>query len=162
MSCDPKELDMTLHVNACVATIPGGKPDVIVDARHYTRLHDLALSDAERAPEVAALLLDELARAELRPSGEVPVDVVTIGSEATFRYNDNGRSQTVQLVWPHDANISEARISVFTPIGATLLGLSKGDTMEWTTRYGETRSLTVLNVRPPAALRKVEHALERR
>jgi regulator of nucleoside diphosphate kinase len=78
----------------------------------------------------------------------MPPDVINIGSFVTFRYNDTGWSEEVQLVLPEDANMSERRVSVFTPIGVALIGVAEGQEMSWTTRYGETRSLTVLNVRP--------------
>jgi regulator of nucleoside diphosphate kinase len=138
---------MTMQINTVVAHNRPGKPPLVLDAAHYGKLHDLAWAALDRAPDVASLLLDELERADVRPSGEMPPDVVNIGSEVTFRYNDNGQSQTIRLVLPNEADINQGRVSVFTPIGATLLGLAEGDEMEWTTRQGETRSLTILKVR---------------
>ena len=137
---------MTLEMNTVVAHSPTGKPPIVVDNAHYRRLHDLASAAIERAPDVANLLLDELERAEVCSGNEMPPTVVNIGSEVTFRYNDNGQSRNVRLVFPNDADISKGWVSVLTPIGATLLGLAVGDQMEWTTRYGEARSLTVLTV----------------
>lgn len=130
-----------------VVPTAAGKPQVIVDAAHYGKLHELASMAMERDPEVATLLLDELERAELRSIAEMPVHVVTIGSEVTFRYNNDGHAQTIQLVLPKDADISKGRISVLTPIGATLLGLAEGDAMEWITRLRDVRSLTILKVK---------------
>ena len=141
---------MTLEMNTVVAHSTTGKPPIVVDNAHYGRLHDLASAAIERAPDVATLLLDELERAEACSSDEMPPTVVNIGSEVTFRYNDNGQSRTVRLVFPNDADISKGWVSVLTPIGATLLGLAEGDQMEWTTRYGEARSLTILTVNEPS------------
>ena len=141
---------MTLEMNTVVARGPLGKPPIVVDNAHYGRLHDLASAALERAPDVATLLLDELERAEVCSGTEMPAAVVNIGSEVTFRYNDNGQSRTIRLVFPTDADINKGRVSVLTPIGATLLGLGEGDQMEWITRYGEARSLTVLAVTQPA------------
>jgi regulator of nucleoside diphosphate kinase len=138
---------MTLQMNTAVAHGPVGKPPIVVDNAHYRRLHDLASAAIERAPDVATLLLDELERAEVCFRNEMPPTVVNIGSEVTFRYNDNGQSRTVRLVFPNDADISKGWVSVLTPIGATLLGLAEGDQMEWTTRHGEVRSLTILTVK---------------
>jgi len=141
---------MTLEMNTVVAHSTTGKPPIVVDNAHYGRLHDLASAAIERAPDVATLLLDELERAEACSSDEMPPTVVNIGSNVTFRYNDNGQSRTVRLVFPNDADISKGWVSVLTPIGATLLGLAEGDQMEWTTRYGEARSLTILTVNEPS------------
>jgi regulator of nucleoside diphosphate kinase len=141
---------MTLQMNTAVAHGPVGKPPIVVDNAHYRRLHDLASAAIERAPDVATLLLDELERAEVSFGNEMPPTVVNIGSEVTFRYNDNGQSRTVRLVFPNDADISKGWVSVLTPIGATLLGLAEGDQMEWITRHGEARSLTILTVNQPS------------
>ena len=141
---------MTLEMNTVVAHSTTGKPPIVVDNAHYGRLHDLASAAIERAPDVATLLLDELERAEACSSDEMPPTVVNIGSNVTFRYNDNGQSRTVRLVFPNDADISKGWVSVLTPIGATLLGLAEGDQMEWTTRYGEARTLTILTVNEPS------------
>ena len=140
---------MTLQMNTVVAHRIPGKPPVVMDKAHYSRLHDLASAALRRDPDVAALLLNELERAELCISEEMPATVVNIGSQVTFRYNDNGHSRTVRLVYPKDANIGEGSISVLTPIGATLLGLAETDQMKWTTRHGEMRSLTILKVEHP-------------
>jgi regulator of nucleoside diphosphate kinase len=125
------------------------KPAVALDAADYDRLLGLAMRGLERSPDVAAVLLEELVRAEVLPSHAVPPNLVTIGSFVTFRYNDTGWSQKIQLVLPEDADISQGRVSVFTPVGAALIGLSEGQQMSWKTRLGETRSLTVLKVIQP-------------
>jgi regulator of nucleoside diphosphate kinase len=142
MNVQSERNDVTVYGN--------GRPPVVLDAAHYGRLHHIAVTSRQRAPAEAALLLREVERAELRAREHMPATVVTIGSQVTFRYNDNGHSQTVVVVFPHDADFAKRRISVLTPIGATLIGLSEGDEMRWATRYGEVRSLTVLKVRQPA------------
>jgi regulator of nucleoside diphosphate kinase len=52
----------------------------------------------------------------------------------------------VTLVYPHEADIDLNRISVLTPVGAVLIGLSVGQTIEFQTPTREKRSLTVLDV----------------
>ena len=135
---------------AAEINMAAAKPPIVIDAAYYGRLQDIAVSGLERASDVAELLLQEVERADIRSSGEMPPDAISIGSAVTFRYDDTGLSQTIQLVLPKDADIARMRISVFTPIGATLIGLSKGHQMSWTTRLGERRSLTVLDVIEPA------------
>ena len=141
---------MALQMNTVVAHGVPGKPPIVLDRTHYTRLHDLASAALDRDPDVATLLFDELERAELSSNEEMPPTVVNIGSEVTFRYNDTGHSRAVRLVFPHEADIKNGWISVLTPVGSTLIGLAEGDQMVWTTRHGEMRSLTILKVtRPP-------------
>jgi regulator of nucleoside diphosphate kinase len=54
------------------------------------------------------------------------------------------------LVYPHEADVTAGKISVLTPIGAALIGLSVSQSIEWETNLGDRRSLTVLRVSPPA------------
>jgi regulator of nucleoside diphosphate kinase len=56
----------------------------------------------------------------------------------------------VTLVYPGEADIGQGRISVLTPVGAALIGLSKGQSIDWATRTGETRRLTVIEVHEAA------------
>lgn len=128
-----------------------GRPALILDAAHFERLQDIALSYSKIAPEVSEELLAEIERAEVRPSDKVPANVVNMGSEVTYRDDETGRSRTVRLVYPEDADISANRVSVMTPVGAALLGLAEGHQMDWESRGGETRSMTILEVAQPEA-----------
>jgi regulator of nucleoside diphosphate kinase len=100
-------------------------------------------------PAVAKALGDELDRAHVLTAGRHPGDVVCMGCEVTYRDETTGKTQTGTLVYPEEADIAKGRISVLTPIGAALIGLSVGDAMNWETRSGEMKRLTVLNVRQP-------------
>jgi len=106
------------------------------------RLGNLALSVESRMPAVSALLIRETGRAQLHSSAEIPNDVVTMGSEVEFFDDSCGNSRRVTLVYPPDADISEGRISILTPVGAALIGLRSGQSILW-----PDRSLTVLDVR---------------
>ena len=68
-----------------------------------------------------------------------------MGSTVTY-IADDGRKRTVTLVFPGLADISQGRISILTPIGTALIGLSEGQTMTWSTRDGRERNLTVMMV----------------
>jgi regulator of nucleoside diphosphate kinase len=125
------------------------KPPLIIDEGHYERLVALATRAMRDAPDLAANLLEEVERADLRPSHLMPPEVVTIGSIVTFRDEDSGREETVQLVLPQDANIDRRRVSVLTPVGAALLGLAVGQTIEWEVMPGRVRHIRVMKVAPP-------------
>jgi regulator of nucleoside diphosphate kinase len=126
-----------------------GEPRVILDEAYVDRLQGLASAAARRSPEVAERLLHEIDRATVLPSQKVPSNVVNIGSTVTFRDDVSGREQTVTLVLPADADIDQRRVSVVTPIGAALIGLEEGAHIDWETRDGERRQLTVLKVAQP-------------
>jgi regulator of nucleoside diphosphate kinase len=126
---------------------------IVIDAEYVDRLRGLALAAMNRDPEVGDRLLQEIERAEVLPSADMPAHIVNVGSEVTFRDNTTGRVQTVTLVLPREADIAERKVSVLTPVGAALIGLARGASIDWETRDGESRELTVLKVRAarPAA-----------
>jgi regulator of nucleoside diphosphate kinase len=90
------------------------------------------------------MLLGELARARLVGDDALPADTVQMGS--TLTYEADGRRRTVTLVYPPEADIDAGRISVATPIGAALLGLAEGQSIDWTARGGQRQRLTVVAV----------------
>ena len=123
------------------------KPRLTLSAEDYERLSALASAVRARLPERAAELANEIARAEVLSAGQHPEDVVCMNGEVEFRDNGTGTTRKVTLVYPQDADISQGRISVLTPVGTALIGLHAGDSMSWETPAGETRQLTVLAVR---------------
>mgnify|MGYP001570499365 CR=1 FL=1 len=125
-------------------------PKIHLDKTLVGRLEVLASAMMRRAPEVGERLMDEIARAKLVAPDKLRDDIVTIGSEVTYRDLTSARLQTVIVVYPEDADIDQHRISVLTPIGVALLGLSVGATISWVTRDDETRQLEVVSVKPPS------------
>ena len=121
-------------------------PDLILSASDRDRLLDLANAAMGRVPDVAALLLDEADRATVAPTDERPKDAVGLYSYVEYRDSDSDTIQRVQIVYPHEADISRWKISVLTLIGAGLIGLSQGQSILWPTKAGRDRVLTVLRV----------------
>jgi regulator of nucleoside diphosphate kinase len=120
-------------------TILNHAPEITVSAADLTKLLDLARSDA------AEDLLAEIERARIVADAELAANVIRMGSTATFSLG-NGPARTVTLVYPGEADIAKARISVLTPVGTALLGLSTGQTIAWIARDGREHELTVLAV----------------
>lgn len=116
-------------------------------------LAELAARAEDRAPEVSAMLLAEVERAVLHDAAAVPPDVVTMNATVGFIDEGDGAERTIRLVFPSDADISEGRVSIMTPVGAALIGLREGQSIVWPDRDGHARRLTVVKVdqRPPAA-----------
>ena len=75
-----------------------------------------------------------------------------MGSTVTFQ-PDSGRKRRVTLVFPVEEDIAKSKVSVMTPIGAALIGLTEGQSIQWSARDGRRHELTVLVVdRPPVAV----------
>ena len=109
----------------------------------------LALQAEHRNPVVAAMLLEEIERAELHEADTKPTDAVMLGSEVSFVDERSKRMRTVKLVLPVDANIAEGRISIMTPMGAALYGLRAGDAIDWPDNDGNARRITIKRVSQP-------------
>jgi regulator of nucleoside diphosphate kinase len=120
-------------------------PQIIVSNADYERLTDLANASLERLPDVAKELLDEMDRAQVVEPDKVPPHVVRMGSTVTFK-SDDGHVRTLKLVYPADESLDQHRISVMTPVGAALIGLSEGQSISWTARDGKHHRLTVTKV----------------
>ncbi|MFG1343473.1 nucleoside diphosphate kinase regulator [Xanthobacter autotrophicus DSM 431] len=121
-------------------------PALVLSRPDHERLTGLATAALDRMPEVAEELLGELERARLVPAGKVPANAVQM--EATVTYSSGGSMRTVKLVYPEDADIAAGRVSVMTPIGAALIGLSEGQSISWTARDGRRHTLQIIEVAP--------------
>jgi len=125
------------------------KPEIVIGFTDFSRLEVLASSVEKRLPETAETLLFELGRARLVEDSALPVHVVRMESIVSFKM-DSSSENTVQLVYPGNADISKNRISILTPIGAALIGLAVGQSIHWCANDGERRLLTILSVREPS------------
>jgi regulator of nucleoside diphosphate kinase len=121
-------------------------PSIMITMDDVRRLSLLANSSMTRFPRVAHFLARELDRANVVPGEFDLPGVVRMGSQVTYRDEKTGRVRKVTLVYPHEADIDLNRISVLTPVGAALIGLSVGQTIEFQTPIREKRSLTVMAV----------------
>ena len=122
------------------------RPPIAVDVSHFARLSALSSLTSGALTEVCAYLRDELDRAHIVPAEKLRPDVVNLGSQVKFRDEQTGKVREIILVYPRDADIARHRVSVLTPVGAALLGLSPNHTISFHTTAGERRELTVLKV----------------
>jgi regulator of nucleoside diphosphate kinase len=137
------------------------QPHLLLSVDEYDRLMALARGvAASYSAANAQRLMDELHRANTVPSRWIPDDTVTMGAYVEYREDDTGRVRRVQLVYPHEADIREGRISVLSPVGVALIGLEAGQSINWPAPDGRQRRLAVLRVNrqpfemedaPPAA-----------
>jgi regulator of nucleoside diphosphate kinase len=120
------------------------KPRIVVGDIDHQRLSKLADAIADRSPELSDELLGELERAKVVKAASLPANVVRMGSTVTYVSDD--QRKTITLVFPGEADIAAGRVSILTPIGTALLGLSPGQSMEWTARDQRRHSLSVEDV----------------
>lgn len=133
-------------------------PPIVVTRPDYERLSDLADAAMRSASGAADELAAELDRARIVEADEIAPDVVTMHARFIFRDEAHGTTRTVSLVYPGEQNIDEGRISILTPMGAALLGLSEGQSITLEGRDGAPRTLTVLKLLSQPQGAAEEHA----
>lgn len=114
------------------------------DVERLTRL--IEIQGGGRETEAFSALEEEIGRARIVDSTDVPPDVVTMNSRVSFEDIDTRERLEMTLVYPHDANLEQGRMSVLAPVGSALLGLSVGQSIDWPVPNGTSRRLRVLAV----------------
>jgi regulator of nucleoside diphosphate kinase len=129
----------------------GARPPIHLLAAESDLVAGLALRAEHQHPVVAAMLLEEIERAELHAPDTMPDGHVRLESRVTFVDENTHQLREVQLVLPAHANIAEGRVSILTPMGAALYGLAAGDSIEWPDLNGHTRPIRIVRVAQPEA-----------
>jgi len=124
-------------------------PPISLRMRDAARLRNIAEAASEKYPQTTDFLAREIDRAEILPDSQLLPGLVTMDSEVTFRDDISMQERSMTLVYPEAADVDAGKISILTPIGAALIGLSVGQTIEFQTPGGRWRSLTVLKVHQP-------------
>lgn len=101
---------------------------------------------SERNQEAAEALESELARARVVEPHEIPPDVVTMNSRVRFLDESTGQEREATLVYPKDADPAAGKISVLAPVGAALIGMRAGETIDWPLPNGRSKRLKILAV----------------
>lgn len=125
-------------------------PKITVTEQDFESLSRIANASLDALPDAAEELLRELDRARVVTERAAKRDVVRMNSTVSYQL-DNGSERRFTLVYPVDADISQARVSIMTPIGTALIGLAEGQSITWANRTGKRQTLTVVTVEPPAA-----------
>ncbi|MBU2976735.1 nucleoside diphosphate kinase regulator [Alteromonas sp. C1M14] len=121
------------------------KPDITIS---YEDLREIEkqLEEVDLPEEMYDALEDELARANVVKTKDMPKDVISIGSQVTFKIFKSEKCFTKTLCLPFDMNKYPDGISVFAPIGSALLGLKRGQSIHWMTQNGKQK-IDILEVK---------------
>jgi transcription elongation factor GreA len=92
--------------------------------------YDAAKEEQGKLEARIAKLEDTIARARVVDERNVDASKAFILSNVTVENADTGKTQTYTLVSEQEANISEGKISIKSPIGKGLLGKEEGDEVE--------------------------------
>ncbi|MFC3912886.1 nucleoside diphosphate kinase regulator [Pseudaeromonas sharmana] len=88
----------------------------------------------------------ELARAEILPLAQMPDNVVRMHSRVRFRLLPGDSEFCLTLVYPHEVQGQQERISILAPVGSALLGLTVGDRIDWPGPGGKPLRVELIDV----------------
>jgi len=97
--------------------------DLSENAEYHAAREDQGLLQAK-----INMLRDQLARAQILETANLPRDTVTFGSKVTVKDLDGGDQEVFELVGPGQEDADKNRILSSSPIGQGLLGKKLGDT----------------------------------
>jgi regulator of nucleoside diphosphate kinase len=119
---------------------------LIVSKSDYLQL--IKLIEQHDTPAAEALDI-ELSRADIVQNKDAPIDAVSMGSTVTFVDLDSNEEKTISLVYPHEADVAQMKISILSPVGSALIGLRIGGNIDWPIPQGKVRRLKVVAVQQP-------------
>jgi transcription elongation factor GreA len=90
-------------------------------------------------------LEDKIARAEVIDVGKLSGKIVKFGATVTLADEETDEEQKFQIVGEDEADVSEGRLSVTSPLARALIGKGKGESVEVSTPRG-AKSYEVVRV----------------
>ena len=124
------------------------QPPIALRRSDHQALLAIAYGALLKDTRSAGSLLEEVCRAELM-SDDAVTTTVALWSRVLFVDGRSDTPQMITLVPPEAASSAEGRASVLSPVGAALIGLSKGQHIRRPDRHGGELSLTVVDIFPP-------------
>lgn len=122
------------------------QPPILIATDVAARLEAVLENAGPEFAPVVARLEQELARADLCAPADMPADVVTMHSQVTFADERTGATHQARLAYPREAAAQPGDISILSPAGAALLGLSIGQSIDWPLPGGRMTRFRVTGV----------------
>jgi regulator of nucleoside diphosphate kinase len=107
------------------------------DKQRLMKFIEDELRNTQSLDDAMKKLKNEVENAKVVSSQEIPHDVITMNSTVQLHINDEDIEVT--LVFPEEADFSNNKMSVLSPIGTAILGYREGDTVEWAVPSGITQ-----------------------
>ncbi len=127
---------------------PSRTPPIALPRGDLASLLAIAFDGLLDDPRAAAALLGEVERAEVFEDDQPRAGLVRLGSRVVIHDRGRDLDRRLTLVAPEQADAGDNRISVLSPLGTGLIGLSEGQSILWSDRRGGAMELEVLQVLP--------------
>ena len=125
-------------------------PPIIIARRDRARLKRLADDAVRERHPVGRFLMSEIRRAVVFDTNKVPEGVACLDEWVTYRVDGSRRSESKILVCPDELMNGQMELSVLSPLGAALLGMSIGQRIKFFSIEGGLHSVIVEDVVAPA------------
>ena len=127
--------------------IPDSLPPIIITVSDFVTIDRLISETADKdLPAIALYLERELERADVVAEKDLPSYIVRMNSDVTYFDSQTNSNHTATLVYPKDAETKPGTISLFTPVGAALIGMKVGNSITWYTSQGGEHTIKILAV----------------
>src|SRR5580704_16722390 len=117
----------------------------IAEARDHGDLAENAEYHAARDRQRFIELEDKIARAEVIDVSKLSGSVIKFGARVTLADEETDEEQTFQIVGEDEADVSQGRLSVTSPLARALIGKRTGESVEVATPRG-AKSYEVVTV----------------
>jgi len=132
-----------------MSTSSGLPPSIIVSSTDMDRLDAMLDSPAVSQTPAALALAQELNRATVVAPDQIPDGTVMMHSRVECEDEVQNETHVLTLVFPREADVEQGKVSILAPVGTALLGLSVGQSMDWTAPGGRKLRLRVNAVHNP-------------
>lgn len=127
------------------------KKDLLLSTGDYDTIHAMLKDTANKRwfnRHEADELQEELKKATIVNREMIPPDVVMLYSRVTIREEKGKQLRSFTIVPPGKADITQMKISVFSPMGTALLGYAKGEKVQWRVPAG-LKTFRIVEVENP-------------
>jgi regulator of nucleoside diphosphate kinase len=114
----------------------------LITETDHARLRELILRNriaATESPWALLVLEQQLDNAEIVPSQQIPVDVVTMRSKVRVRIEDDQMPAEYTIEYPYHGDPGEGMISILSPLATAVFGERAGENVVWNRAAGVSR-----------------------
>ena len=119
---------------------------VVMTEEDFNLLKSYANKKTDMKNEMS--LANELGRAVIVRNDAFPPHCIRINSFVELLDLDTGKTMKFTLVMPENADITQQKISILTPIGAALIGFRKNEEVVWKVPAG-LKTFSIIEVINP-------------
>lgn len=116
------------------------------DAAKLSRLAEQLLRVREVRFNAAESLIELISTSILLPENVQRPDCVSLYSRVKYRHVDSDDVRSIEIVCPHDASDTLARVSILAPLAMALIGRPKNSIVEVHLPFNKVQFIEILDV----------------